>query len=76
MAKNTSVTLGDHYEKFIANQVSQGHFGSTSEAILAGLRLLEEREARLSILRRALVEGEEGGTAEYSLAGLLAELNG
>jgi antitoxin ParD1/3/4 len=76
MAKNTSVTLGDHYEKFIASQISQGHFGSTSEAIRAGLRLLEEREARLSILRRALVEGEESGTAEYSLEGLLAELDG
>lgn len=76
MPKNTSVTLGTHYEKFISQQVAQGHFGSASEAIRAGLRLLEEREAKLSLLRRALLEGEESGTADYSLEDLLAELDG
>ncbi|NTV13306.1 MAG: type II toxin-antitoxin system ParD family antitoxin [Desulfobulbaceae bacterium] len=75
MPKNTSVTIGAHYEKFISQQVARGHFGSASEAIRAGLRLLEEREAKLSLLRRALVEGEESGTADYSLTGLLAELD-
>lgn len=76
MSKNTSVTLGDHYEKFVAGQVAKGHFGSTSEAIRAGLRLLEEKEAKISLLRRALIEGEQSGTAEYSLEALLAELDG
>lgn len=76
MPKNTSVTLGDHYEKFITQQVAQGRFGSTSEAIRAGLRLLEERETKLSLLRRALIEGEESGTADYSLKGLIDELDG
>ena len=75
MQKNTSVTLGTHYEKFIAQQVAQGRFGTTSEAIRAGLRLLEEREMRLAALRRALVEGEESGTATYSLNGLIDELD-
>lgn len=76
MPKNTSVTIGNHYEKFIAQQVAQGRFGSASEAIRAGLRLLEERETKLSLLRQALKEGEESGTAEYSLNGLLEELDG
>lgn len=76
MPKNTSVTLGKHYENFISQQVIQGRFGSASETIRAGLRLLEERETKLSLLRRALVEGEESGTADYSLTGLLAELDG
>jgi len=67
MQKNTSVTLGVHYEKFITQQVAQGHFGTVSEAIRAGLRLLEEREIKLAALRRALVEGEESATTEYSL---------
>jgi antitoxin ParD1/3/4 len=71
MQKNTSVTLGAHYEKFIAQQVAQGRFGTTSEAIRAGLRLLEEREMKLAALRRALVEGEESGIADYSLKGLI-----
>jgi antitoxin ParD1/3/4 len=76
MQKNTSVTLGKHYENFIAQQVVQGRFSSASETIRAGLRLLEEREAKLSLLRRALVEGEESGTSDYSLESLLSELDG
>jgi antitoxin ParD1/3/4 len=76
MPKNTSVTLGTHYEKFISQQLVQGHYGSTSEAIRAGLRLLEERETKLSLLRRALTEGEESGTADYNLKSLNAELDG
>jgi antitoxin ParD1/3/4 len=75
MPKNTSVTLGEHYEKFISQQVTQGHFGSASEAIRAGLRLLEERETKLSLLRRALIEGEESGSADYSLKGLIDEVD-
>lgn len=75
MQKNTSISLGPHFEKFIAQQVSQGRYGSASEAIRAGLRLLEEREARLLALRQALKEGEESGRADYSLKGLLEELD-
>lgn len=75
MQKNTSVTLGPYYEKFIAQQVSRGRFGSASEAIRAGLRLLEERESKLTLLRRALIEGEESGAADYSLKGLIEELD-
>jgi antitoxin ParD1/3/4 len=75
MQKNTSVTLGSHFEHFVAQQVAKGHFGTRSEAIRAGLRLLEEREMKLSLLRRALVEGEESGTDDYSLKGLLHSLD-
>lgn len=76
MQKNTSVTLGTHFEKFISRQVAQGRFGSASEAIRAGLRLLEERETNLALLRSALIEGEESGTADYSLKGLIEEIDG
>lgn len=75
MQKNTSVTLGAHYEKFISQQVGNGRYGSASETIRAGLRLLEERETKLSLLRRALVEGEDSGTADYSLKNLLSEID-
>ena len=72
--KNTSVTLGEHFEKFLAHQIETGRYGSASEAIRAGLRLLEEREAKLEALRRALIEGEQSGTADYYLQNVLDEL--
>jgi antitoxin ParD1/3/4 len=75
MPKNTSVTLGRHFEEFVGKQVAAGHYGSVSEAIRAGLRLLEEKEAKLKLLRKALEEGEASGTAEYSLERLIRELD-
>jgi antitoxin ParD1/3/4 len=75
MQKNTSVTLGAHYEKFIAQQVAEGRYGTASETVRAGLRLLEEQEIKLAALRRALVEGEESGTATYSSKGILEQLD-
>jgi antitoxin ParD1/3/4 len=75
MSKNTSVTLGDHYEKFIADEIAGGRFGSTSEAIRAGLRLLEEQQAKVARLRQALIEGENSGVADYSLESLMEELD-
>ena len=61
MPKNTSVTLGPHFERFVGQQVKAGHYGSVSEAIRAGLRLLEEREAKLSYLRKALKKERTAG---------------
>ena len=76
MQKNTSVSLGAHFEKFITHQVAHGRFGSASETIRAGLRLLEERETKQYLLRQALIKGEESGTADYSLQGLIDEIDG
>lgn len=59
--KNTSVSLGDHYAEFVNAQVQAGRFGSVSEVLRAGLRLLEEREIKLRALQAALIAGEESG---------------
>lgn len=64
MAKNTSIVLGDHFDAFIGSLVSDGRYGSASEVVREGLRLVEEREAKLQTLRTALIEGELSGQAE------------
>ena len=61
MAKNTSFVLGKEHAAFIKAQVRKGRFGSASEAVRAGLRLLEEQELKLERLRAALAEGEASG---------------
>lgn len=75
MQKNTSVTIGRYYEEFIAQNIKSGRFSSVSEAIRAGLRLLEEREIKILALRKALQEGEQSGFAEYTLSGLIEDLD-
>jgi antitoxin ParD1/3/4 len=76
MQKNTSVTLGEHFEAFIASQVNNGRFASTSEAIRAGLRLLEDHETKLAALRLALDEGDNSKFTNYSLQELVGDLDG
>jgi len=61
MRKNTSVSLGEHFNEFVEDQVSQGRYGSATDVLRAGLRLLEEREAKMAALREALIEGEKSG---------------
>src|SRR3546814_4290887 len=66
MARNTSVSLGDHFDQFIAGQVDSGRYGSASEVVRAGLRLLETTESKLEVLRNALIAGERSGRAKRS----------
>lgn len=75
MAKNTSVSLGAHFEGFIAHQIENGRYGSASEVVRAGLRLLEDTENKLGALRRMLAEGEQSGAADYSYSEFIAELD-
>jgi antitoxin ParD1/3/4 len=75
MPRNTSVTIGNHYETFIAQQLKEGRYGSASEVVRAGLRLLEEHEGRVQQLRAALIEGEKSGFVEYSLKEFMDSLD-
>lgn len=64
MTKTTSIALGAHFTSFLSEQVASGRYGSASEVVRAGLRLLEEREAALADLRAEIAKGEASGIAE------------
>jgi antitoxin ParD1/3/4 len=77
MAKNTSISLGEHFNKFIDEQVAHGRYGSATDVIRAGLRLLEEHETRLTALRSALTAGEESGPGEaFDVDGFVRQRRG
>lgn len=44
MAKNTSILLGDYFDKFIHHQIQTGRFSSASEVVRTALRLFEQEE--------------------------------
>ena len=75
MSKNTSITLGEHFDGFISKQIAEGRYASTSEVVRAALRLLEDNEQKLATLRKLLKEDENSGTAEYSYEALMNELD-
>jgi len=64
MPRNTSVTLGEHFDKFVVEKINEGRFQSVSEVVRAGLRKLEEDEAKLNALRRKLQAGENSPLVE------------
>lgn len=75
MQKNTSITLGQHFDAFIAEQLKNGRYSSISEVVRAALRLLEESETRLTTIRKLLKEGEDSGFEDYSYDSFIRELD-
>ena len=63
MSKNTSISLGNHFDSFVQNRISVGRYKNVSEVIRAGLRLLEEEESKIVALKQAIQEGIESGIA-------------
>lgn len=63
MHKNTSISLGSYFEQFIKSRISAGRYKNASEVVRAGLRLLEEEENRVNVLREAIQEGIDSGIA-------------
>lgn len=67
-----NVSLGERWEKFVEQTVREGRYGSASEVVREGLRLVEEREARLGALREQLnasvAAGGDNGDDEIDAA--------
>lgn len=75
---STSLTLGEHWEVFIKNEIASGRYGSASEVVRDALRTLEERKSKLDALRSHLAEGaaqsERGEYIEdYNIDAVIAE---
>jgi antitoxin ParD1/3/4 len=74
MNKNVSLSLDEHYSAFVDEKVAEGRYESADDVIRAGLRLLEEEDAKVAALRAAIIEGEESGEpTEFDFDAFLAE---
>jgi antitoxin ParD1/3/4 len=68
-----NVSIGERWEGFVESAVRSGRYGSASEVVREGLRLVEEREAKLSALRNTLKASiaEGGSVSDDDLAAAL-----
>ena len=64
MSKSTSIILNDRWTNFITKRIETGRYDSASEAIRAGLRLLEIEEEKFDNLMVELQKGIDSGPAE------------
>ena len=71
-----SADLGHQLESFVAKLVETGRYNSKSEVLREGIRLIQEREARLTVLDQALARGidDEDAKRTKPLADVVARL--
>lgn len=62
-----NVSIGSRWEGFVNDVVGSGRYASASDVVTEGLRLVQEREAKLQALREILLPRLEDG-ASHSLA--------
>jgi antitoxin ParD1/3/4 len=78
MMATTSIDLGEHFTGFLSQLKESGRYRNASEAVRAGLRLLEQEEAenrtKIEWLRQELIAGEESGETECTLDQILDEV--
>ena len=76
----TSLSLGEHWENYIKNEISSGRYGSASEVVREALRAMEERKTKLEALRAHLAQGAAQATAgnfidNFSMDSLINDLD-
>ena len=76
MTKKISITLDDQLEIFVKAQIETGSYGSMSDVIRAGLRLLQEHEMKKQRLHDEVQKGFDSGIAkDFDFAKFLEEKN-
>ena len=76
----TSLSLGEHWEVFIKNEISSGRYGSASEVVRDALRSMEERKSKLDALRAYLAQGAQQAKTgdfvdDFSMESLINDLD-
>jgi antitoxin ParD1/3/4 len=74
-----NVSVGPRWENFVEEVVKDGRYGSVSEVVREGLRLVEEREAKLKTLRetiQAALDDPKRYTWDEVEAAIEADLDG
>ncbi len=76
----TSLSLGEHWEVFIKNEIASGRYGSASEVVRDALRTLEGRKQKMEALRTHLAQGaqqaDQGQFVDnFSVGALIDELD-
>jgi antitoxin ParD1/3/4 len=76
MSRNTSVTLGEHFEGFVNDSIVSGRYQTVSEVVRAGLRKLEDDDDKLEALRGKLAAGERSSKVkDFSADKLLKKIH-
>ena len=74
----TSIDLGKHFTGFLSQLKESGRYRNVSEAVRAGLRLLEQEEAenqaKIQWLKKELIAGEKSGESDSTLDEIFAEV--
>ncbi len=76
----TSLSLGEHWEVFIRNEIASGRYGSASEVVRDALRAMEERKSKLDALRNHLSQGAAQASAgefvdDFTMDALIDDLD-
>ena len=64
MRQSTSVYLGNYFDNFVKTNISEGRYSNASEVVRSGLRLLEEEENKIKVLKKLIQEGIDSGIAD------------
>lgn len=71
MAVSRTYAVGEHYERFIQQQIAEGRFKDASEVVKAGLKMLESYCSKLGELDSLVQEGDaalaQGRYCEYEM---------
>lgn len=67
MSRTTNITLGSQLNNFVSSLLDSGRYESTSEIMRSALKLLEQQESQLEVLKQAVDAGRQSGVSKLSL---------